>query len=104
MFGLLTMKIQHKGVRKTNFPQKSALIKFQHFPNTVVFYFGNDMGAKQSQDYKWKQKSLGTSGGQIKKNDNNNAEGGQERLRCGGPAWPQLSPQCCGLGLAEQTL
>ena len=41
-----------------------------------------------------------------KKNDNNNAEGGQERLRCGGPAWPQLSPQCCGLGLglAEQTL
>lgn len=91
MFGLLPMKIPHKGVRKTNFPQKHAFIKLWQFPNIVVYTFGNDMGAKQSQDHKWKQKSLGTSGGQIQ----NNAEGRQERLRCGGPAQPELSPQLC---------
>lgn len=54
MFGLLPMKIPHKGVRKTNFPQKHAFIKLLQFPNIVVYTFGNDMGAKQSQDHKWK--------------------------------------------------
>lgn len=59
MFGLLTKKIPHKGVRKTNFPHKHAFIKFWQFPNVVVYTFGNDMGAKQCQDQKMEVEKSG---------------------------------------------